>query len=98
VSKKGEKRDPNIDNHAVIAYRDKFKLMPNTGRRYDIALTVTDLPLWKAVLNEWGYHKNGKWVKFNPLGIGHMLSEYERREQQRLAEAKFQKWEENGNG
>lgn len=73
--------DPNLENAAVNMYRDVFKFCPNRGTRNDIAVTVTDLDLWKDVLNTWGYWKAGKWIKFNPLSTRKMLSEYERRKQ-----------------
>jgi len=66
------------DSPAVKMYRDKFHLNLNAGRRYDIDATVTDLELWQQVLNTWGYEKKGKWHNFNPLKVGHLLSEYER--------------------
>lgn len=73
-------RDPNLDHEAVKAYRDHFRFCPNAGTRKDIVVTVTDLDLWKDVLNNWGYtNKKGKWIKFNPLNARRMLSEYERR-------------------
>lgn len=73
------------DSPAVKAYRDKFRLNLNYGRRYDIDATVDDLELWNYVLNHWGYWKNGKWKSFNPLNVGHMLSEYERLDQKRTS-------------
>jgi hypothetical protein len=65
---------------AVKLYMDKFKLQPSAGRKRDIELTIDDLELWQKVLNEWGYWKDGKWKTFNPLSVGKMLSEYERRQ------------------
>lgn len=59
---------------AIKLWRDTFKLNLNHGFRQDILSTVTDLELWEAVLTEW---KEQKW---NPLKIGWLLSEYERRE------------------
>lgn len=66
--------DPNLSHEAVRFYRDTFRLCPNSGRRREIVSTVTNLDLWKTVLNEW---KEEKW---NPLKINWMLSEYEHRE------------------
>lgn len=65
--------DSNLNHEAVKFYRDTFRLCPNRGRREDIISTVTNTELWKTVLTEW---KEQKW---NPLKIGWMLSEYERR-------------------
>ena len=72
----------STDSPAVKAYRDQFKLNCSEGRRKDIDATVTNLDLWKSVLENWGYIKNGKWIKFSPLSVGKMLAEYERREKQ----------------
>ena len=72
------------DSEAVKAWRDRFKLNCSRGRKYDIDVTVTDLDLWRYVLNNWGYWKGGKWIKFNPLATGQQLSEYERLERKRL--------------
>lgn len=75
-----------VDSPAVRAYRDKFKLNLNASRKRDIDLTIrsdADLELWKIVLNSWGYWSRGKWVSFNPLSIGKMLSEWERLERKR---------------
>ena len=66
--------DPNLNHEAVRLYRETFRLCPSYGRRQDIISTVTNIELWKTVVNEW---KTQKW---NPLRINWMLSEYERRE------------------
>lgn len=71
---KSQDRDPNLDHPAVILYRKAFRLCPNWGYRRDIVVTVTDLDLFAKVLELW---KDQQW---NPLKIGWMLSEYERRE------------------
>jgi hypothetical protein len=62
----------------VKLYRDTFLFCPNQGFRKDIAVTVENLDLWKVVLRNWGYWKDGKWKKFNPLNVKGLLSEYER--------------------
>jgi hypothetical protein len=69
------------DSPAVKIWRDKWRKNLNIGRREDIDATITDLKLWQQVLDNWGYVKDGKWVSFNPLAVGHQLSEYERLEQ-----------------
>ena len=66
--------DPTLNHEAVLLYREVFRLCPSRGRRNDIISTVKDLSLWKTILAEW---KERKW---NPLKIGWLLSEYERRE------------------
>lgn len=68
----------DLDHEAVKAYRDQFKFCPNAWRRKEIVLTVKDLDLWKSVLANWGYWKEGKWIKFNPLNTNGMIQEYER--------------------
>lgn len=70
------------DSAAVTIWRDQMRYNLSKGRKADIDATVTDLELWKFVLANWGYFKKGKWVKFNPLAVGHQLSEYERLERQ----------------
>lgn len=76
--------DPNLNHEAVKAYREAFRLCPNMGRRQDIVSTVENLELWNEVLTEW---KEQKW---NPLKIGWLLSDYERRLSggQRISERK----------
>lgn len=71
------------DSEAVKIWRDFTRYNLNASRKRDIDLTVTDLELWKFVLDHWGYFKKGKWVKFNPLAVGHQLSEYERLERKK---------------
>ena len=68
------------DSPAVKLWRNKFKYNLSPGRKYDIDATVTNLNLWKQVLDNWGYMKNGKWKPFNPFSVGKQLSEYERLE------------------
>lgn len=69
----------HLDHPAVIAYREHFKLCPMAWFRKEIVQTVKDLSLWKDVLSNWGYEKDGKWKKFNPLNVKGLMSEYERR-------------------
>lgn len=67
------------DCEPVQLWRDHFRMNCNRGFKFNINVTVKDLPLWKFVLEHWGYHdRRGRWVKFNPLKIDHQLSEYER--------------------
>jgi hypothetical protein len=68
------------DSPPVKLYRDTFKFNLKIGFKLDIERTVTDLDLWKSVLTNWGYWKEGKWVKYSPLNVKGMISEYERRE------------------
>lgn len=71
--------DPTLNHEAVKAYRDQFKFCPKIGFREDIISTVQDMTLWKTILSNWGYWKDGKWIKHNPLNVKGMMSEYERR-------------------
>ena len=53
--------DPNLENPAVIAYREKFHLTLNKDQRAAVASAVTDLPKWQATLDYWSlkdWHKN----------------------------------------
>lgn len=74
----------SIESPAVAAYRNRFKLNLNYGRRYDVESTVTDLDLWNFVLTHWGYYSKGKWKSYNPLNVSGMLSEYERLDRKRM--------------
>jgi hypothetical protein len=71
--------DETLSHEAVKLYRDTFRMCPKAGFRRDIISTVEDLELWKSILTTWGYSKDGKWIKFSPLNVKGMLSEYERR-------------------
>ena len=75
------------DHAAVKLYRDTFQFNCNAGYRHDIEVTVgnepDDLALWRLVLENWGYWKNGKWKRKNKLDIKAMLSEYERQIEKR---------------
>lgn len=84
-------KDPNCYNEAVIAYRDRFELMPNRGFRQDIAVTVKtyeDLMTWQKLLANWGYtdRQTGKWIRKNPLNVKGMLDEFDRIKLNREAE------------
>ena len=68
----------DLNHEAVKAYRDQFRFCPSSYRRREIVVTVKDLDLWKEVLANWGYWKEGKWIKFNPLNVNGMIQEYER--------------------
>jgi hypothetical protein len=74
-----EEPEEYLDHEAVKLYRDVFKFCPKLGFRMDIVKTVKDFDLWKNVLTNWGYEKEGKWIKFNPLNVKGMVQEYERR-------------------
>lgn len=51
--KEAKKRDPNLDNPAVKLYREIVHLQLNYLQREEVALMVTNLGIWEAVLLEW---------------------------------------------
>lgn len=67
----GKTRDPNLDNEAVKLYREVIHLQANYLQREEIALTVTNLRLWRAILLEWMLRGN------NPKNVLGMLRQYE---------------------
>jgi len=71
VPKKGERRDPNLDNEAVKKYRDVVHLQANYLQREEIALTVTNPRIWEVVLIEWMLRGQ------NPKNVLGMLRQYE---------------------
>lgn len=74
VAKKGQPRDPNLDNAAVKLYRDVVRLQSNYIQRELIADVVEDSPrglaIWEAVLIE---HLAHGW---NPKDVMVMLKNY----------------------
>lgn len=81
-------KDENCLHEGVLAYREQFNLMPNKGFRRDIAATIVtydDLLLWQELLANWGYWRDGKYHKRNPLDIKGLLTvfEFKQREAQR---------------
>jgi hypothetical protein len=68
------------DSAAVVLWRNKFRLNLSQSWKEDVDKTVTDVELWREILNGWGYYKNGRWIKKSP-GIKQLLTEYERLEQ-----------------
>lgn len=77
--RRSSQANQDLDHEAVKAYRDQFKFCPNAWRRREIILTCKNISLWKEVLASWGYWKDGKWIKYNPLNTNGMIQEYERR-------------------
>lgn len=74
MRKKGEKRDPNLDNKAVRLYRDVVHLQANWLQRELIADEVEETPrelrIWEATLVE---HMGHGW---NPKDVLMMLKNY----------------------
>lgn len=57
----GKQRDPNLDNGAVKLYREIVHLQLNHVQRSAVAIEVTNLRVWEAVLIEWmGEGRNPK--------------------------------------
>ena len=65
-----------MDCEPVELWRRKFHLNLSASWKHDVEVTVTDLALWKSILDGWGYWKNGKWVKKSPA-IKPLLDYYE---------------------
>lgn len=68
------------DCEAVTLWRKKFSLNLSRSWKADVEKTVTDLDLWKEILDGWFYFKDGKKFTKHP-GIKGLLTEYERRVQ-----------------
>jgi len=66
-----------MDHPAVKLWRDKFQLNLSKSWKADVEKTVTDLKLWKSILDGWHYWKDGKKFTKHP-GIKGLLTEYER--------------------
>lgn len=65
------------DCEAVTLWRTKFRLNMSQSWKADVEKTVTDLDLWKSILDGWFYVEHGKKKTKHP-GIKNLLSEYER--------------------
>jgi len=75
---------PLTDSEPVRLWRDKFKLNLSKSWKADVDKTVTDLVLWRKILNNWKYRDSrGKWKSRAP-GIKNLLTEYESREREQL--------------
>jgi len=73
-----------MDSEPVKLWRDKFKLNLSKSWKADVDKTVTDLILWRKILNNWKYRDSrGKWKSRAP-GIKNLLTEYESREREQL--------------
>jgi len=66
-----------MDHPAVKLWRDKFQLNLSKSWKQDVEKTITDLKLWKSILDNWHYFKDGKKFTKHP-GIKGLLTEYER--------------------
>jgi hypothetical protein len=69
----------STDSEAVKLWRDFARLNLSQSWKADIDKTVTDIELWREILANWHYYKNGRKIKKSP-GIKNLLTEYERRE------------------
>ena len=67
------------DSEPVKLWREKFKLNLSASWKADVEKTITDLDLWKSLLDSWWYiDSQGKKRTKHP-GIKNLLTEYERR-------------------
>jgi hypothetical protein len=92
-------KDPNCYNEAVLFYRETFNLQMNAGFRRDVAVTVKtydDLLIWQDLVSHWGYWKDGKWHKRNPLDLKGLLTVFEFK--QREAQKKKDEIQQKGGG
>lgn len=68
------------DCDSVRLWREKFKLNLSNSWKRDVEKTITDLKLWKSILDGWFYFDaKGKKRTKHP-GIKNLLTEYERLE------------------
>ncbi|HEX5704915.1 MAG TPA: hypothetical protein VFX97_17085 [Pyrinomonadaceae bacterium] len=65
------------DCEPVRLWRERFKLNLSASWKADVEKTVTDLDLWKEILDGWFYVEHGKKKTKHP-GIKNLLNEYER--------------------
>lgn len=74
------------DSPCVKLWRDTFLLNLSASWKADVDKTITDLALWRSILDGWYYIKAGKKIRKAP-GIKNLLTEYERRSYERLEAA-----------
>lgn len=65
------------DSEAVDLWRRKFRLNLSSSWKQDVEKTITDLDLWREILDGWFYVEHGKKKTKHP-GIKGLLTEYER--------------------
>lgn len=66
------------DSDAVKLWRDKFRLNLSKSWKADVDKTVTDLALWREILDGWYWlDRYGNKISKSP-GIKQLLTEYER--------------------
>lgn len=73
------------DCEPVRLWRERFKLNLSASWKADVEKTVTDLDLWKSILDGWFYIEHGKKKTKHP-GIKGLLDEYERQLANRAAD------------
>ncbi len=73
----------NTDSEVVKLWRDTFELNLSASWKSDVDKTVTDLILWREILSNWHYYKNGRKIKKSPA-IKPLLDFYESREREQL--------------
>ncbi len=68
--KKSRKRDPRLDHHAIISFREEYHRHVPIAWREEVVTTVKDAELWKFIIHDW----NGR--GWNPTNIKGMLDVY----------------------
>jgi hypothetical protein len=63
-------RDPLLDHPGVVLYREFMRLIPNHNQRKNISDLVSDLDLWRTVLDHWSLHG------WRPTNVDGMLESY----------------------
>ncbi len=71
------------DSLAVKMWRDTFLLNISVSWKADVDKTVTDVELWREILANWHYYKNGRKIKKSPA-IKTLLDVYESRAREQL--------------
>lgn len=80
-----------MDHPAVKLWRDRFHLNLSASWKQDVEKTVTDLDLWKTILDGWFYFDaKGKKRTKHP-GIKNLLTEYERQKLNQQLQASNQR-------
>ncbi len=70
AGKKNKPRDVNLDNQAVIAFRDNFGFQLNEDQRQVVATSVLDIRCWQKTLATW------KLNNYSPKSLDGMLEHY----------------------
>ena len=72
-----------MECEAVKLWRDKFKLNISASWKHDVEITITDLELWKEILEGWFYFDKRRKKHTKHPGMKGLLDEYERLERRK---------------